>query len=264
MTFNRNCHRESGLRWSTAFSLITIIGLTQTASSQVPRSAFVESSDTDPRAAVVPLSDNFTKDSELNANLWTTDSAFLRAIANASDVPPPTFVPPTLVFGGKSGGMQMSGPDKNYEATGVQSLSTFAPPFGVLMQVTPTSGAANAFEVFLASDDLSQFVTVSCNIDSGDIWANAPNVTLLWHFGEEFSPPVQAQFGTLYKIAVHVSASGEASIKIRDRQGVVLGAVSGLKAGGAGPFYLVLGQKIGSAPPTPLGADWFSVKVTAE
>jgi hypothetical protein len=265
MTICRDRRRESRLRWSAALSLLTIIALTQAASPQTLRSAFVEPPNTDPPAAgSVLLVDNFVKDSELNPNLWTTDSPFLTAVANASDSPPPTFVPPTLVFGGKAGGMEMSGPDENYQATGVQSLSTFAPPFNVNMHVTPTSGAANAFEIFLASEDLSQFVTVSCNIDSGDIWANAPNVTLIWHFGEEFSPPIQAQFATLYNIEVNVSAKGEANIKIRDTQGVVLGAVFGLQAGGVGPFYLVLGQKIGSAPPTPLGADWFSVGVTAE
>jgi hypothetical protein len=258
MTISCNCRRESGLRWTAVFSLVTVIALTQAASSQMLRSAFVEPANT------YLLHDNFVKDSELNPNLWTTDSPFLTAIANASDSPPPTFVPPTLVFGGESGGMEMSGPDENYEATGVQSLSTFAPPFSVFIHVTPTAGAANAFEIFLASDDLSQFVTVSCNINSGNIWANAANITQLWHFGEEFSPPIQAQFGTLYTVIINVNAKGEASIKIKDPQGAVLGAVSGLQAGGVGPFYLVLGQKIGSATPTPLGADWFSVRVTAE
>jgi hypothetical protein len=258
MTITRNCRRESRLLWTAAFSLITIIALTQAASSQMLRSAFVEPANTE------LLYDNFVKDSELNPNLWTADSPFLTAVLNASDSPPPTFVPPTLVFGGKSGGMEMSGPAENYQATGVQALSTFTPPFGVITRVTPTAGAANAFEIFLASDDLSQFVTVSCNIDSGYIWANAPNVSLLWHFGEEFSPPIQAQLGTLYAIETIVGAKGDASIRIRDSQGVVLGTLSGLHAGGVGPFYLVLGQKIGSAPPTPLGADWFSVRVFAE
>jgi hypothetical protein len=258
MTITRNCRRESRLLWTAAFSLVTIMALTQAASSQMLRSAFVEPANNE------LLYDNFVKDSELNPNLWTTDSPFLTAVLNASDSPPPTFVPPTLVFGGKSVGMEMSGPAENYQATGVQALSTFTPPFGVITRVTPTAGAANAFEIFLASDDLSQFVTISCNLDSGNLWANAPNVSLLWHFGEEFSPPIQAQLGTLYAIEAIVGAKGDASIRIRDSQGVVLGTLSGLHAGGVGPFYLVLGQKIGSAPPTPLGADWFSVRVFAE
>jgi hypothetical protein len=258
MTIAHNCPRESMLLWTSAFSLVTIIALAQAASSQMLRSTFVEPANTE------LLYDNFVKDSKLNSSLWTTDSPFLTAILNASDSPPPTFVPPMLVFGGKSGGMEMSGPAENYQATGVQSLSTFTPPFGVVTRVMPTAGAANAFEIFLASDDLSQFVTVSCNINSGNIWANAPNVTLLWHFGEEFSPPVPAQFGTLYAIEAIVGVKGDATIRIRDQQGAVLGTLSGLQAGGLGPFYLVLGQKIGSALPTPLGADWFSVRVFAE
>jgi hypothetical protein len=263
MSISRDCRRES-FPWFAVFSLVTVIALTPTASSQTPRSAFAGPSNTNRPADTVLLYDNFVKDTELNTNLWTTSSPFLTAIANASDSPPPTFVPPVLVFGGKSGGMEMSGPNENYQATGVQALETFAPPFSVHMHVTPTSGEANAFEIFLASSDLTQFVTVSCNIASGYVWANAPNVTLLWHFGEEFSPAIPAQLGAFYTIAVNVSAKGEASIKIRDRQGVLLGTVSGLQAGGAGPFYLVLGEKIGSVTPTPLGTDWFSVKVIAE
>lgn len=258
MTITRNCRRENRLLWSAAFSLLTMIALTQAASSQVNRSADAEPANTD------LLYDNFVQDSELNPNLWTTDSPFLTAVANAADSPPPMFVTPTLVFSGESGGMEMSGPNQNYQATGVQSLSTFTPPFGVITRVTPTGGAANAFEIFLVNADLSQYVTVSCNIASGNVWANAPNVTLIWHFGEEFSPPIPAQFGTLYAIETIVGAKGEASIKIRDRQGVVLGSISGLQVGGVGPFFLVLGQKIGSVTPTPLGADWLSVRVIPE
>jgi hypothetical protein len=256
MTITRNYRRESRPLWTAAFSLVTLLALAPAASSQMLRRAHVEPASTE------LLYDNFVQDSKLNRNLWTTDSAFLTAIMNASDVPSPAFVPPKLVFDARKGGIEMSGPDENYQATGMQALSTFTPPFTVFMRVTPTSGLANAFEIFLASEDLTQYVTISCNINSGYIWANAPNVDLLWHFGEEFSPVVQGDVGTLYSIEIIVGATGEAKITIRNSNGVEMGSLSGLEAGGLGPFYLVLGQKIGSAPPTPLGANWFAVKVT--
>jgi hypothetical protein len=258
MTISRDRRRESGLRWF-AVSLLTIIALTQAASSQILGSAFVTTPNTSPSDAPPLLLDFFDQDSELNPNLWTTDSPFLTALANASGSPPPTFVPPTLAFNFR---MDMSGPDENNQATGVQSLSTFAAPVHVKTFVAPISGEANAFEIFLANEDLSQFVTVSCNIQSGEIWANAPNVSQISQLGEGFSPSVQAQLGTVYRIEIIVNAKGEAAVKIRNTQKVVLGSVSGLQVGGVGPFYLVLGQKIGSASPTPLGAGWYYVNVT--
>lgn len=139
MTIIRGRRRESGLHWSAVFSLLTIIAFTQAALSQVLRSTFVESPNANPPAGSVLLYDNFIKDSELNPNLWTTGSAFLTAVVNAADSPSPAFVSPTLVFGGESGGMEMSGPEENYQATGVQSLSTFAPPFSAFIHVAPTS-----------------------------------------------------------------------------------------------------------------------------
>src|ERR1700676_2806386 len=97
---------------------------------------------------VTLLVDNFTTNSGLNTSLWTANSAFLKALAAASSNPPATFVPPQLTFS-RQFGMQMTGPNQDYETTGVQSLSTFTPPFKVITYVIAAQATANPFEIFL-------------------------------------------------------------------------------------------------------------------
>jgi hypothetical protein len=131
------------------------------------------------------LLDNFTTDSGLHASLWTTSSTFLTALASASSSPPASFVTPQLSFN-RQLGMSLTGPTENYQTTGVQSLSAFTPPFSVLTYVIATEGTANPFEIFLASSDLSQFLTVTANVSPSycGMWATAPNVSQLWQLGE--------------------------------------------------------------------------------
>jgi len=265
MTIKRNCDLQQRLGRSAALSLIMVIVLVHSASSQTFRSASVEPSETytslqTPTAVL--LSDNFKQDSSLNTNKWTISSAFLENLASASSSPAATYVTPSLAFSRKSG-MQMSGPTEDYETTGVQSLSTFTAPFTVVANVTSTEGTADPFEIFLASADLTQFVTVTCNVNPAyyGFWATSPNVSQLWQAGEQFSPPISPQFNTRYTVVIKVNAKGIAKVKISSG-GKVLGTLSGLQTGGVGPFYLVLGQRIGNAEPAPQGADWFSAKVT--
>jgi hypothetical protein len=217
------------------------------------------------QASTTLLLDNFAKDSGLKTTLWTTNSTFLDSLGKASSNPPGTFVPPQLTFDFDVSGMHMTGISKDYELTGVQSLATFSPPIHVVIFATPVKGTANPFEIFLASADLTQFVTLSANVNQTyrGFWADAPNVGQLWQLGEQFSPAIRPSFETLYKITLSIDTTGGATATVEDVfAGTVLGSLSNLQVGGTGPFYLVLGQRIGLATARPQLADWSYVTVT--
>src|SRR5208282_795979 len=209
------------------------------------------------------LFDNFTRDASLNTGLWTTSSSFLTALAAASSSPRASFVTPQLTFNSQFG-MTLTGPTEDYQTTGVQSLSTFTPPFRVVTYVIAAGGTADPFEILLANADLTQFLTVTANVNPTYLgfWAAAPNVSQLWQLGKQFSPAISPNFYAPYIVTIGVNAEGVATATVENFVGTVLGRVSKLEAG-AGPFYLVLGQRIGLAATGPQFSDWFSVKVTA-
>ena len=208
------------------------------------------------------LSDNFTKDSSLDSKLWTKSSNFLKALASASSSPPASFVSPHLSFSSKSG-MRLEGPTEDYETTAVQSLETFKPPFTVVTFVTVIQGTADIFEIFLTNSDLTKFLTVTGDANSTyeGIWATAQNVSDLWQLGEEFSPAISLELGTTYQVTIKVGAQGDAIAIVENTKGTVLSSISNLRPG-TGPFYLVLGQRIGDAPAGTQVADWSSVSVS--
>lgn len=209
------------------------------------------------------LLDNFAKDSGLRTKLWTKNSTFLESLAGASSSPPASFIVPQLSFSSKSG-MQMSGPTQDYETTGVQSLKTFTPPFTVVVYVTPIEGTADIFEIFLANSALTQFITVTADVNPtyDGMWADAPNLGALWQLGDQFSPSIPPVLNTTYQVTIKVDAQGSALAIVEDLAGTVLSTVSNLQPAGTGPFYLVLGQRIGNAPTGSQVADWSYVTVT--
>lgn len=209
------------------------------------------------------LVDHFDQDSVLNKDVWTDHSVLLRALAKASSTPPSSFVVPRLGFGDGTGA-EMSGPTAEFQTTGLQSLSAFAPPFQVTIDVSAMEGTANPFEVLLVSDNLRQYVTVTANVNPLYIgmYGDAPNIAASTDLGRQFRPRIQPEFGTLYEIVIVIDARGVAAATAKDASGAVLGTVSHMKAG-KGPFYLVLGQRIGLAQPAPQVAEWKNVEVVA-
>jgi hypothetical protein len=191
---------------------------------------------------------------------WTTNSAFLTTLAAASSSPPASFVAPQLSF---EHGLQLSGTTEDFQTTGVQSAAVFLAPFTVKARVTPIAGTANPFEVFLVSPDLTEYVTLAANVSPAyhGMWVGAPNIAPLFDLGEQFSPPFNPVLGTTYVVSMSVDDSGVASVSVADSAGKVLGTASGLQSG-TGPFYLVLGQRIGLAPAGPQEAVWTSVEVS--
>jgi hypothetical protein len=206
------------------------------------------------------LEDDFTKDSSLNSSLWTDNSSFLDSLAAASSSPPASFVVPTLAF--SQAGMKMTGLTQDFQTTGVQSVSTFTPPFTVLAWASASHGTADPFEIFLASSDLSQFVTVTANVSPtyDGMWANAQNISQLWQLGEQFQPTISPTLGNVYRILITVDAQGVGSVTMENGSGKVSGSFFSLQPG-TGPFYVVLGQRIGLAKAESQIAYWKYVSV---
>jgi hypothetical protein len=204
-------------------------------------------------ASAQNLSDNFTH--------WTSSSPFMDNLAAATSSPSGTFVVPRTIFTGLSG-LQMSGLTNDFTLTGLQSLTTFSAPLTVTIQVTPIQGTANPFAIYLASADLSEFLTVHANVDPvyEGFWANAPNVNELYNLGEKFSPNFVPQMKTQYKVVIQIDSSGVGTVKIYSGD-VLLGTLTDLQSG-TGPFNLVIGQRIGLPEQTgPQVANWLSVTV---
>jgi hypothetical protein len=204
-------------------------------------------------AAAQHLSDSFT--------LWTASSSFLNNLAAATSSPSGTFVAPQTIFAGTTG-LQMSGLTQDYTLTGLQSVTTFSAPLTVTIQVTPIEGTANPFAIYLASADLTQYLTVHANVDPvyEGFWVDAPNVNELYNLGEQFSPNFVPQMNTPYKVAMQVNSSGVGTVKVYSGK-TLLGTLKNLEVG-TGPFYLVVGQRIGLPEQTgPQVADWSSVTV---
>lgn len=206
------------------------------------------------------LVDNFTQNHRLNTALWTDNSNFLNALATGFSS---SFITPQLSFSPL--GMKMTGISQDGQLTGVQSLKTFTAPFTVVTYATPTRGEANPFVIFLASADFTQYLALSANMNPAydGFWAVAPNIGSLWtSLGEQFSPPIHPQYNRTYTIVLSVDAAGSATVKV-ESYGTVLGTLSNPRTGGTGPFYLVLGQRIGLVAPTGSQvAYWAYVKVT--
>jgi hypothetical protein len=223
------------VRCSIALSLVTCVLLAQ------------------PTSAQTGLLDNFT--------LWTASSSFLNNLAGATSSPPGTFVAPQTTFTGLTG-LQMSGVTEDYTLTGIQSLSTFTAPFTVITQVMPVQGTANPFAIYLVSADLTQYLTLHANVNPvyEGFWADAPNVDYLYNLGKQFPHNFVPQMNTEYKVVMKVGATGLAIVRVY-AAGKLLGTLHGLQVG-TGPFYLVLGQRIGLAEAGSQVADWSSVKVT--
>ncbi len=271
---------------TTASAVTTILGPVRRVTFQIPASVVVSSatiyqvsiagttstgmtftSANTSALTVLPatLVDSFTSDSSLNTTLWTTNSQFLESLAAASSSPPASFVTPQLSF--SSSGMEMTGVDGYFQTAGIQSLMTFTPPFTVQANVMGTEATGNPFELFLASSDLSQFLTVSGNLNSANggyygIWTTAPNISQLWQLGEQLQPATLAALNVEYTINISVNMQGGATVIVQNSNGTLFGSASNLQVG-TGPFYLVLGQREGAPnlPPGPNVAYWNNVSV---
>ena len=113
--------------------------------------------------------DNFTKDTTLNKSLWVING---NALSNAEinfPVSPvnrkDSVVTPNLTFSSTSG-MGMSGVDTCFEATGIQSTSSYSHLFTAEASVYATEAHANAFAFGITNLNATKGVAIFGNVNS--------------------------------------------------------------------------------------------------
>ena len=206
------------------------------------------------------LTDTFTADSSLNTSLWSANTNFLETLAADTGPTPSTYEQPVLAFNGS--GMSMSGTDGLYQFTGIQSNTSFTPPFTVQTTVEGTVDYGVAFEPFVISGDLSQYVSLSANLapDSGYYGMNL-NTGALSNDGSG-TTLYDGTVNTWYTVTFKFDGNGYAQVTLTDITGNRLNYTTSFYVG-KGPFYVVLAQREGypfvSGPNT---AIWQSVAVT--
>lgn len=205
-------------------------------------------------SAYMVASDNFTHDSSLHHNLWTTHAPLLLSMGTGSLAQ--RHVPPTLSFG--PSGMTMSGVNGSSQYTGVQLVQSLHPPFTVTASVRADVANGDAFAIYLAASPRT-WVGVEGNVNSanrGYYGINLVDPSLIHIYS---SPTV----GTRYVIKLTVDALGAPLIMVTSRAGKVLGTAKGPSLGSR-PLYLLLLQTEGH--PYTVGknvATWKSISVRA-
>jgi hypothetical protein len=206
------------------------------------------------------LSDDFTTDGSLNTTLWTTASSQLSGLATNFNS---TLITPILSFSGT--GMKVSGVNASNRLAGVQSRVTFQPPFTLTATVTSTEAHGNAFELFLVRADQAQWLNVAGNLNPGNgpyfgVWVNYDNSGLPYlSLGNNlYSDP---NTNSPYTLQLFVERNGLAAVTLSSSNGATLGVQYHMIIG-AGPFYIVLGQREGGPiVPGPNVATWKNVSV---
>ena len=148
---------------------------------------------------------------------------------------------------------------------GFNPVATFAPPFTVTTTVTSGEAHGNAYELFLESADLAQWLEVPGNLNPGNgsyfgVWVNYENSGLPFlslGYNLYSDPSTNSE----YTIQMFVENSGVAAVTLFSSNGIVLGVQSNLDVG-TGPFYLILGQREGGPNvPGPNVATWENVSL---
>ena len=113
--------------------------------------------------------DNFTKDTTLNKSLWVINGNALSNAETNFPVSPvnrkDTVVFPTLTFSSTSG-MGMSGVDTCFEATGIQSTSSYSHSFTAEASVYATEAHANAFAFGITNLNATKGIAIFGNVNT--------------------------------------------------------------------------------------------------
>ena len=227
-----------------------------------------------PPTAVAPgLQDNFFADPGLTPGLWQTQSGLLASLASMNGAQ----VLPALSF--SPSGMQMSGIGGLRQFMGIQSTASFVPPFTFSATVTGRAQRGIPFEIYLASGDLQQWISIAGHLGGratggaavglGPLHIRVPPSASpeygVWinHTGSGW--PISALGNRLfgdpiadvpYTVQISVGTDGAASVTLLDPSGIVLAAQSGVPVG-TGPFYVVLAGRDALT-----FANWQSVQLT--
>gem|GEM_PF-1131271 len=233
---------------------------------------------------VLMFDDDFTRDKSLNETVWQLNGP-TGSLFGPDDVgsscqliaPSPTF---------SSAGMGIAETSNRCEASTIQTVESFTPPFNATAVVEATVSNGHTFVFAISSEDADSGISIIGNLnpdncshlgDCGDpatcgIPANssiAPNrcfygidVKTGTALGWPRSPKLYLtpSLNVYYTVQFSVNASGTAEYSISEG-GKVLGTSSAHV--GAGPFYVILGQEEGSpdSSPGPNQAYWKSAMI---
>ena len=113
--------------------------------------------------------DNFTKDTTLNKSLWVINGNALSNAETNFPVSPvnrkDSVVFPTLTFSSTSG-MGMSGVDTCFEATGIQSTSSYSHSFTAEASVYATEAHVNAFAFGITNLNATRGIAIFGNVNT--------------------------------------------------------------------------------------------------
>jgi len=205
------------------------------------------------------LTDNFTKDTALNPQLWSIGTPLMNALAQQTQPSVTTLLTPQLSF--SSSGMTMQGTSNIWQYTGIQSNQSFVPPFTAQVTVSGTISNANTYLFELTTADASHFIDVRGNLNPSNIPYYGMNLLSNVNAGGAFLYTTPS-LNVFYTITYTVTATGMATVALTDPTGKVLGTQTNINIG-TGPFYAVLGQFEGT--PVTIGqniAVWQQVQVT--
>jgi len=190
------------------------------------------------------VSDDFSTDSALNTRFWSAGTPLLNSIAAHLGSKPVG-----LGIAHTRGGMVLSGVTGNYEFTGIQSRARFSTPLTLETAVYATRANGNPFEIYLVTEDLSQYLMISGNLNGNNggcygIWlrSTARGAPL----GEQ-EPQIlyeQPQQSIWYILRLSINSNGFANIILFDYDRIRLASKQNIQVG-KGPFYVVLGQREG-------------------
>ena len=240
-----------------------------------------------PAPLASPLSDDFTHDTSLNANLWAI-SGPVALNFSGNNCPACSYTSLTPSF--SSAGMEIANVNVSSEVGAIQSVQSFSPPLTVTALVKGLVSNGHPFVFGISSQNASSGVQLTGNLNPDDCSAdsNCGNPSTCGTPANSSIEPNQCFYGiyaragsnggsgtwkktppldltpavqVVYTLTIAVNSSGTAQFSA-SAGGQVLGQAT--TQVGIGPFYLIIGQSAGTPVPGPgpNSAVWMSVDLT--
>jgi hypothetical protein len=240
---------------------------------------------TSPAPLATALSDDFTHDTSLNANLWAINGPVASNFSN-DNCPGCSVISLTPSF--SSAGMEIADANGSSEIGAIQSVRNFTPPLTVTALVKGLVSDGHPFVFGIGSQDASSGVQVTGNLNPNDCSAenNCGNPSTCGTPANSSIQPNQCFYGiyaragsnggnwkktpaldltpavqVVYTLTIAVDSSGTAQFNV-SAGGQVLGQTTAQV--GTGPFYIFMAQSEGAPVPGPgpNSAVWMSVTLT--
>jgi len=238
-----------------------------------------------PAPLATALSDDFTHDTSLNANLWAINGPVALNFSN-NNCPGCSNISPTPSF--SSAGMEIADANGSSVIGAIQSVQNFTPPLTVTALVKGLVSDGHPFVFGISSQDGSSGVQVTGNLNPNDcsaenscgnpsscgtpanssiqpnqcyygIYARAGSNGGDWKKTPALDPTPALQI--VYTLTIAVDSSVNAQFNV-SAGGQFLGQATAQV--GTGPFYIIIAQSEGTPVPGPgpNSAVWMSVTLT--